>query len=138
MDQKLSVLTLDNCSTNDALVSFVLGKLSNNTLWLDGVFLHMRCCAQTLNLIVKDGLEIISEAIEKVRENVAFWSVTPKRSENFEEIARQVKVSCTKKVDFYCKTRWNFTYFMLNVAICYKDIFKCLKQRTSLQMSSIG
>lgn len=129
IDQNLSTLTLDNCSTNDSLVNLLLNKLYSNTLWMDGTFLHMRCCDHILNLIVKDGLEVIFEAIEKVRESVAFWSATPKRNEKFEETARQLKVSCTKKLILDYKTRWNSTYFMLNVAICYKDVFKRLKQR---------
>ncbi|KAH7665852.1 Tam3-transposase (Ac family) protein [Dioscorea alata] len=108
IDKKLSALSLDNCSTNDSLVNLILSKLSCNSLWMDGTFLHMRY-----------GLEVIFEAIEKVRESVAFWSAAPKRNEKFEETA-------------HCKTRWNSTYFMLNVAICYKDVFKHLKQREPL------
>ena len=47
----------------------------------------MRCCAHILNLIVKEGLEIIKESVEKIRESVAFWIATPKRLEKFVETA---------------------------------------------------
>ena len=46
----------------------------------------MHCCAHILNLIVKDSLDVINDAIENIRDSVAFWIATPKRSEKFEEI----------------------------------------------------
>ena len=68
-------------------MNLILNKLSYNTLWLDGTLLHMRCCTHILSFIIKDGLEIMSEAIEKVHESVAFWSATPKSNEKLEETA---------------------------------------------------
>ena len=56
LNNKLSTLTLDNCSTNDLFVSLIVNKLLGSILLMDGNFLHMRCCAQILNLIVKDSL----------------------------------------------------------------------------------
>ena len=55
--------------------------------------MHMRCAAHILNLIVKDGLDVIQPAIKKIRDSVAFWTATPKRVEKFEEMAKFVKVS---------------------------------------------
>jgi hypothetical protein len=39
--------------------------------------LHMCCAAQILNLIVKDGLDMIQLGIKKIRDSVAFWTATP-------------------------------------------------------------
>ena len=88
VDRKLASLTVDNCTTNDALINILLGKLSSSSLILNGKFFHMRCCAHILNLIVKEGLEVIKESVEKIRESVAFWVATPKRLEKFVETAR--------------------------------------------------
>ena len=52
--------------------------------------LHMHYSAYILNLIVKEGLAVIKEGVEKIRESVAYWTKTPKRMENFEETARQL------------------------------------------------
>ncbi|KAH7688789.1 Tam3-transposase (Ac family) protein [Dioscorea alata] len=90
LDNKLSTLTLDNCSTNDLLVSLIVNKLSSSNLWMDGKFLHMRCCAHILNLIVKDGLDVINNAIENIYDSVAFWVATPKRIEKFEQTAKEI------------------------------------------------
>ena len=66
LDEKISTITLDNCTTNDAVVDVLLEKLQPAKLMLYGSFLHMRCCAHIFNLVVQDGLEIISGAIKKV------------------------------------------------------------------------
>ena len=131
VDTKLSTITLDNCSTNDALVDILLGKLQPEKLICLGRLFHMRCCAHILNLIVKDGLEVIKGGIEKIRESVLYWSATPKRKEKFKETTKQLWISFTKELVYDCPTRWNSTYLMLEVAIMYKDVFIRLKQRHS-------
>lgn len=73
IDTKLSTITLDNCSTNDAMVSKVKDKLQLNPLLKDGSLFHMRCCAHILNLIVKDGLEVVKDGIEKIKDSVSYW-----------------------------------------------------------------
>uniref|UniRef100_A0A7N2KRW2 Uncharacterized protein n=1 Tax=Quercus lobata TaxID=97700 RepID=A0A7N2KRW2_QUELO len=45
-----------------------------------------------------DGLDVIGSCIEKVRESVGFWTASTKRRQNFEEIARQAHVECTKEL----------------------------------------
>ncbi|KAE8661807.1 Scarecrow-like protein 28 [Hibiscus syriacus] len=89
----------------------------------------MRCCAHILNLIVQDGLSVIGDGIERIKDSVYFWSATQKRIEKFEEAARHLTIDCSKQLSLDCKTRWNSTYLMLSVAIVYKDVFKRLKQR---------
>ncbi|PNX75230.1 HAT family dimerization domain-containing protein [Trifolium pratense] len=129
IDRKLSTITLDNCSTNDCLVGMLVNKLDCSTLILDGQLFHMRCCAHILNLIAQDGLSVIGDGIEKVRDSVAFWTATPKREQTFREAARQIKIPITKKLVLDCKTRWNSTYHMLVVALEYKDVFIRLKSK---------
>lgn len=123
LDEKISTLTLDNCSTNDKVITELVKKISKPKLMLEGKFLHMRCAAHILNLIVKDGLEVIKNSIAKIRESVAFWTATPKRVEKFEDIAKHVKVKIEKKLGLDCKTRWNSTYKMLSIALPYKAVF---------------
>ncbi|KAL4310528.1 hypothetical protein GQ457_01G013800 [Hibiscus cannabinus] len=132
IDNKISVLALDNCSTNDKMMKLICGKLTPNSLWLDENLLHVRCSAHILNLIVKDGLEIIKSFIDNVRDSITFWIATPKRIEKFQETARQLNIPVTTKITLDCSTRWNSTYHMLNVSLSYKEVFKRLKKRDNL------
>ncbi|KAJ7971888.1 zinc finger BED domain-containing protein RICESLEEPER 2-like [Quillaja saponaria] len=129
IDKNISTITLDNCSTNDALIDTLKSNLNLSSFILNGDLLHMRCAAYILNLIVKYGLEVIKDSIERIRESVAYWTATPKREEKFEEVYRQCRVSCSKKLGLDCPTRWNSTYLMLHTALVFKDVFSRLKQR---------
>ncbi|KAL0413310.1 UNVERIFIED_CONTAM: Zinc finger BED domain-containing protein RICESLEEPER 2 [Sesamum radiatum] len=129
IDWKLLTITIDNCTTNDAMFHHLLDKLPSKDLPLDEKVLYMGCCAHILNLIVKDGLEIIGGAIEKIRDSVMYWTTSPARVENFEEAARHLNIPCAKRLSLDCKTHWNSTYLMLESAIIYKDVFPRLKVR---------
>ena len=83
IDRKLSTMTVDNCSTNDAVINIILDKLQRSTLVMRGSMLHMRCAAHVLNLIVQDGLNVIGSCIEKVCESVGFWTRSTKRRQWF-------------------------------------------------------
>jgi hypothetical protein len=107
LDEKVSAVTLDNCTTNDAVIPYLVRNIGRHKLLNDGTLLHMRCSAHILNLIVKDGLEALKKAIENIRDSVAYWTTTSKRMEKFEEIAKFVKVDTTTKIALDCRTRWN-------------------------------
>jgi hypothetical protein len=123
LDEKVSTITLDNCTTNDSAIPYLVRKIGRSKLMANGIFLHMRYCCHILNLIVKDGLEQLKDAIENIRDSVAYWTATPKRVEKFEEIAKYVNVTIDKKLSLYCKTRWNSTYKMLSTAYPYRAVF---------------
>ncbi|CAN1156042.1 Putative AC transposase [Linum perenne] len=129
VDNKVSTITLDNCSTNDAMLEKVKMSLGVSNLMGEGAFLHMRCSAHILNLVVKDGEDVVREGIEKIRNSVVYWIATPKRVEFFEENAKQLKFTNIKKLVYDCPTRWNSTYATLVVAIPYRDVFTRLSQR---------
>ncbi|WVZ51492.1 hypothetical protein U9M48_002636 [Paspalum notatum var. saurae] len=123
IDEKISTVTLDNCTTNNSVITELIKKIGPSKLMLEGILFHMRSAAHILNLIVKDGLEVILSAIKKIRDSVAFWTATPKRVEKFEEMAKFLKVPIVHKLGLDCKTRWNSTYKMLSIAIPYEAVF---------------
>lgn len=126
IDCRVSTVTLDNCSSNDTMIGLMESKIGPGNLLLDGDVLHMRCCVHILNLIVKDGLEIIGPSVVKIRDSVAYWIATPKRYEKFMKTAQLQKVQLNRKLCLDCKTRWNSTYTMLSIAIPYKKVFERL------------
>ena len=127
VDSRLSAITVDNCFTNDSMIGKIKAKLSVDCLLNDGSLLHMRCAAHILNLIVRIGLDVIKHAIDNVRDSVVFWTTSPKRIERFEDVCRQMKVPCTRRLGLDCPTRWNSTYLMLKTALAYKNVFPRLK-----------
>lgn len=131
LERKVSSVVVDSCSTNDTMIEILLHKFESKALILGGHFLHMRCSAHILNLIVKDRLDLIDPVIERVRDCVSFWMLTPKRIEKFEEACRFIKIDFRMLV-LDCKTLWNSTYLMLESAIPYIDVFarlKCLNSK---------
>ena len=123
LEGKVSTITLDNCTSNDKAVGDLIDKLDSASLMLGGKYLHMRCCAHVLNLIVKDGMSVMEEGIARVRDSVGFWSATPKRHERFEKMAKTLNILYNKRLNLDCKTRWNSTYTMLSIALEYIPIF---------------
>ncbi|WOH08801.1 hypothetical protein DCAR_0728249 [Daucus carota subsp. sativus] len=86
VDSKLSTLTVDNCTTNDAMINLLLDKFGGDQIWLKSFF-HVRRTAHILNLIVKEGLEMV----EKVKNNCCdlltiYESKSKKRSEEESDI----------------------------------------------------
>ena len=116
------MVTLDNCSTNDAVVERLKGLLSTESMILSGNFFHMRCAAHILNLIVKDGLSMVESGITRVRDSVSYWSSSSKWVETFELACRQMQMD-VKKLGLDCPTRWNSTFAMLELAVKYKGVF---------------
>ena len=113
LDRKLSTLTVDNCTTNDAIISKLLDKLPLRSLMMKDDLFHMCCCAHILNLIVQDGLSVIEDGIERIRDSVSYWSASGKRKQRFEEASRLLGMEYTKKLTLDCKTRWNSTFWCL-------------------------
>ncbi|KAJ0103094.1 hypothetical protein Patl1_03845 [Pistacia atlantica] len=65
LDRKLSALTIDSCSINDAMMSMLIAKFTVDSKVMGGRFFHLQCCAQNLDLIMKDEMAVIEKDIEK-------------------------------------------------------------------------
>ena len=72
INRKLSIITVDNCNTNNAMIRILFNKFDTGSLML-------RCAAHILNLIVQDGLSLIGDSIERIRDSVIYWTRSPKR-----------------------------------------------------------
>ncbi|WOL04253.1 zinc finger BED domain-containing protein RICESLEEPER 2-like [Canna indica] len=90
----------------------------------NGKYLHTRCIAHIINLIVQDGLKDLDPAIRWVREAVKYIRSSPARLKKFKECADSVKVECKSTLCLDVCTRWNFTYLMLSVAGKYENTFE--------------
>ena len=77
-------LIVDNASSNLTIIKFLqrVTKDWNGTI-LENEFMHMRCWAYILNLIVGEGLKEIDASIARVHEAVRYVKSSPNRNQTF-------------------------------------------------------
>ncbi|XP_050890361.1 zinc finger BED domain-containing protein RICESLEEPER 1-like [Lathyrus oleraceus] len=122
--RKVSTITLDNATANDVAVSYLDRRLkSKNALLGVGDYLHMRCAAHVLNLVVRDGEKEHEGSIESVRTAVRFVRSSPQRAMKFKECVELAGITCKKKLCLDVSTRWNSTYLMLDAAEKFEAAF---------------
>lgn len=66
---KVFTITVDNASSNDVAIGYLrkkLNNMNNDCCILQGKYLHMKCIAHIINLVVNDGLKELSESIAKL------------------------------------------------------------------------
>ena len=78
--EKVFTVIVDNASSNNVAISYLVKKISNlNGLVLNGEFMHVRCCAHILNLIVTDALKDLHDSIIKICNAVRYVKSSPTR-----------------------------------------------------------
>ena len=91
-------------------------------------FLHMRCMAHVLNLIVNDGLKEPNVSVKKVREAVRYMRNSPARLNKFREVCDLLGINNKSSLSLDVPTRWNSTYTMLKIACLYEKVLKSMKR----------
>jgi len=122
--RNVSTITVDNASSNDVAVGVLRRRINNmNVLVLDGEYLHFRCCAHILNLVVMDGLKTNNLAISKIRTAVRFVRSSPQILAKFKECVGFFGITSKKLLCLDVPTRWYSTYLMLEAAEKYQVAF---------------
>ncbi|CAM8918367.1 unnamed protein product [Rhodiola kirilowii] len=117
LHDKVFTLTLDNASSNDVLVSRLASHLMLTNV--SNQLLHVRCTCHILNLIVQDGLSVLSPSIEKITTIVRSMNSSIKRHELWVSSCAELGLS-KRNIDNDVPHRWNSTYELLNIAVKYK------------------
>ncbi|XP_074305722.1 zinc finger BED domain-containing protein RICESLEEPER 2-like [Silene latifolia] len=133
--EKLFTVTVDNASSNDLACAYMRSLAPEKGYVSDGKYMHMRCIAHIINLIVWDGLKEHVKCIDKVRYAVKFVRGSPARLHLFREQVDKCKITCKLSLSLDVPTRWNSTYIMLNTALQYKTVFGRLKIPVETQES---
>ncbi|KAJ1696739.1 hypothetical protein LUZ63_005251 [Rhynchospora breviuscula] len=125
-DKRVFCLVLDNATSNDACIKELLSISSfQKELPVGGNIFHQRCGCHVLNLIVQDGLSVLNDEIENVRETMKYIRNSQSRMEKFNLAITQAKAP-KKKPAWDVPTRWNSTFLMLELALELKDaIIRC-------------
>ncbi|WCJ43657.1 BED zinc finger hAT family dimerization domain [Euphorbia peplus] len=117
-------ITVDNASSNDVAISYLKKKFIN---WEDCIanckYIHMRCIAHILNLVVVEGLKDVCEPVKKVRNYVRYVRQSPSRLQKFNQCVELEKIDCKKFVCLDVPTKWNSTYSMLSTAEKFESAF---------------
>ena len=127
---RVFTMTVDNASSNDVAISYLKSRMEDwNSHPLKGEYLHVRCCAHILNLVVNDGLKDMHDSISKIRNAVRYVRASPGRMDRFKSMIKEARIQekCTVQLDV--PTRWNSTFLMLESALKFQKAFKRLGER---------
>src|SRR6266540_5306875 len=129
IDKKMFSLSLDNAAANEVCVKDVIEVLNKRApLICDGLFFHVRCANHILNLVARDGLQHIANAILNIRSFVLLVKCSPPLWEDFQQCAAQCDLDTKRGVSLDVLTRWNSTYHMLRDALYYRRAFDRLQE----------
>ncbi|GJU95413.1 zinc finger BED domain-containing protein RICESLEEPER 2-like protein [Tanacetum coccineum] len=120
---RVFTVTVDNASSNDGAIKKLRTLLKGPNAILDCKYLHLRCCAHIINLVVRDGLEEQNSSICKIRRAVKYLRSSSGRQESFENGVEFEKVDCKRKPCLDVDTRWNSTFLMLETAVKFEKVF---------------
>jgi hypothetical protein len=90
--ERVMTITVDNASANDTGISYLRWQL-NTTNLASGKYLHMRCAAHIVNLIVHDGLKEVDISVKCVRAAVKYIRNGGSRMVKFKEIIEEEKLT---------------------------------------------
>nr|KAJ0191201.1 hypothetical protein LSAT_V11C800389740 [Lactuca sativa] len=122
--ENVFTISVDNASANDVAIDFLKKSFQNsNKCLLNGKWMHIRCVAHILNLVVQDGIKKVDKAVEIVRWAVKWIRQSPSRIHKFTEFAKVANPGITKHLKRDVPTRWNSTYHMLEIAQAYEKTF---------------
>ncbi|XP_054806276.1 zinc finger BED domain-containing protein RICESLEEPER 2-like [Prosopis cineraria] len=127
---RVFTVTVDNASSNDTAISYVKDRILDwNGHIMKGEYMHVRCCAHILNLVVNDGLKEIGDTLTRIRNAVRYIRASPLRFQKFKSCVEQTRIQEKDIVKLDCPTRWNSTYMMLESALKFQKAFKRLEEK---------
>jgi len=122
-------ITVDNASSNNTALEYLRKRMAHRTgAILENQFMHVRCCAHILNLIVSDSLKEVDESIVKVRSTVKYVKSSPQIFENFKYCMKREKLALKGLLCLDVPTRWNSTFKILEGTKKCQSAFDLLEE----------
>ena len=94
--ESLFTITVDSVNANEKTINYLKKKLRNwcwDLLVLNGSYLHVRCSAHIINLIVKNGLDMVKTSIDSIYNAVKYVRSSPSRLQKFKACVYVEKIS---------------------------------------------
>ncbi|TXG72895.1 hypothetical protein EZV62_001474 [Acer yangbiense] len=128
---KIFTITMDNATANAVAIGYMSRKLNSwreDGTILGGKYLHLRCCAHILNLIVGDGLKDLHKSVVAIRNAVKYVKSSPSRLDRFKRAIEHEKLGNHGFVVLDVPTWWNSTYLMLESAVKLRKAFERMEE----------
>ncbi|XP_040374558.1 zinc finger BED domain-containing protein RICESLEEPER 4-like [Rosa chinensis] len=133
--ERVLTVSVDNASANKVAVDYIRNKM---LAWkkppvLGGKWLHVRCLAHILNLIVKSRLRMMDKYVVAIRNAVRYVRSSSTRLDVFKQCVAIEQLDCKKVCILDVPTRWNSTFLMLDVALELRKAFDHMAEDEDLK-----
>ena len=106
MIEKVFTIIVVNATSNDVAISYLKKKLNNlGTYIQEEKFIHLKCIAQILNLIVNDGLKEMNESVARVKGAVRYVKQSSARLAKFKKCVLVEKIQSKSSLCLDVNTR---------------------------------
>ena len=125
IEDKLFTVTIDNASSNNVACVYLrklVQRIRGNCIG-DRKYVHIRCIAHIINLVVWDGIKEHGVCIDRIRNAVKYIKNSTSRIQRFKDLVPKYNIHSQSSLSFYVPIKWNSTYDMLDTTIKFKPIF---------------
>ncbi|XP_026384819.1 zinc finger BED domain-containing protein RICESLEEPER 2-like [Papaver somniferum] len=122
-------VTLDNVSANKVAIDYLTTNIvSMKRAEERAKYLHVRCAAHVLALVVKDVIRVYNKSIARIRSVVKYIKGSPSRLAKLRHCENLVGIESKISLILDVKTRWNNTFLMLEAALVFERAFTRLER----------
>ncbi|XP_062014352.1 zinc finger BED domain-containing protein RICESLEEPER 2-like [Rosa rugosa] len=136
--ERVLTISVDNASANKHAIDYIRRKTNSweKGIILEGKFLHVRCLAHIINLIVRSALHLLEKSIGSIRNAVRYVRSSSSRLDAFKACCEKEDVESKKICVLDVPTRWNSTYIMLDTALGLRKAFDRLQDDEDVKYTS--
>ncbi|PRQ18134.1 putative transcription factor/ chromatin remodeling BED-type(Zn) family [Rosa chinensis] len=129
--------SVDNAAANKHAVEYLRKKMMNWSVppILDGHYMHVRCLAHILNLIVRSSLNILDKSVAIIRNAVRYVRYSASRLDEFKMCVEKEKLDVNKICILDVPTQWKSTFLMLDTAMQLRKGFDRLAEEEDSKYS---
>ncbi|KAL9671048.1 hypothetical protein QQ045_008611 [Rhodiola kirilowii] len=123
---KVLTISVDNASANKVAIDYIRERMLGWEIspLVGGIYLHIKCFAHTLNLIVRAGLLIMGNSVGSIRNAVRYVRSSGARLQQFKKCMEKEKVECKKVCILDVPTRKAFDRLAREEGTKYRGYFE--------------